>query len=198
VADAPAVVSQPSAAADAVGEAAHLVEHRVHGGHDVHPVHLDALAARRAQRRVEHGTVLGRVDPLAAEHRVAAAGDVDRAGEIEQQAQRALGGEMLRRVERPAGAVDRHAFGAARILGEEPAQRDRAELVAVDFERPPGGQRAERRRHAVFPDRFVRSASLAPGAPASVGCAARSSRAGWIEAGRAARATLFGSGTGVS
>ena len=56
--------------ADPLGEVGHLVEHRVHLGHDVHAVDLDHRALGRPQRDVEHGAVLGDVDLLAAEHRV--------------------------------------------------------------------------------------------------------------------------------
>ena len=70
VADALAGVALPRAAADAVGEVGHPVEHRVDVGHDVLAVDDDRRASRRAQRDVQHGAVLGDVDLLAAEHRV--------------------------------------------------------------------------------------------------------------------------------
>ncbi len=58
------------AAADRVGERRHPVEHRVHVGHDVDAVDDDPLACGRAQGDVQHRAILGRVDLLAAEHRV--------------------------------------------------------------------------------------------------------------------------------
>ena len=69
--DAPAGVAGPGAAAHAVGERAHAVEDRVDLGHHVHAVDLDHRVARRPQRDVQHGAILGDVDLLAAEHRVA-------------------------------------------------------------------------------------------------------------------------------
>ena len=53
-----------------VGEAGHLVQHRVHVRHDVLAVHDDRGVPRRAERDVEDGPVLGDVDLLAAEHGV--------------------------------------------------------------------------------------------------------------------------------
>ena len=70
VADALAGVAAPRAVAHPVGERGHAVEHVVHAGHHVDAVHHDRLASRGAQRHVQHGAVLGGVDPLAAEHRV--------------------------------------------------------------------------------------------------------------------------------
>ena len=63
-------VALPRAAADAVGEVGHLVEHGVHLRHDVLAVDDDRRALRRAQRHVQHGPILGDVDLLAAEHGV--------------------------------------------------------------------------------------------------------------------------------
>ena len=70
VADALAGVALPLAAADAVGEGGHLVEHRVHRGDDVFAVDDDRLALGSAQGDVQDGAVLGDVDLVAAEHRV--------------------------------------------------------------------------------------------------------------------------------
>ncbi len=57
----------------------------MHVGHDVLPVDHDRLAARRAQRDVQHGAVLGDVDLLAAEHRVDARAQPRLAGELQEQ-----------------------------------------------------------------------------------------------------------------
>ena len=71
VADALAGMPEPVAAAHLVGERGHAVEHRVHLGHDVVAVDDDRTAPRGARKRdVQHRALLGRVDLLAAEHRV--------------------------------------------------------------------------------------------------------------------------------
>ena len=70
VADALAGVAFPFAAADAVGEVGHLVEHGVNLRHDVLAVDDDGCALRRPQGHVQHGAVFGDVDFLAAEHGV--------------------------------------------------------------------------------------------------------------------------------
>ena len=61
VADAPAREPRPGAAAHAVGEVGHLVEHGVDLGDHVLAVDDDRGAARRAQRDVEDGPLLGDV-----------------------------------------------------------------------------------------------------------------------------------------
>ena len=71
VADALAGMALPFAGAHALGKVGHAAEHGMHVGHDVAAVDLDHRVARRAQRRVQHGAVLGDVDLVAAEHRVA-------------------------------------------------------------------------------------------------------------------------------
>ena len=73
------------AGADPVGEVGHLVEHRVHLGDDVDAVDRGSLVLRRAQRDVQHGPVLGDVDLLAREHRVAQLLDAGPPGERDQQ-----------------------------------------------------------------------------------------------------------------
>ena len=105
VADALAGVALPVAAADAVGEGRHLVEHGVHVGHDVLAVDDDRRAARRAQRDVQHGAVLGDVDLVAAEHRVDALAQAGLVGQLQQQPQRLVGDAILRVVEVDAGGL---------------------------------------------------------------------------------------------
>ena len=53
-------------------ERRHRVQHRVDLGHDVWPSTRIVRVARRAQRHVQHRALLGHVDLVAAEHRVAA------------------------------------------------------------------------------------------------------------------------------
>ena len=69
-AHAPAGVPAPAAVPDLVGERGHPIEHRVHVRDDVLAIEDDRRVIRRAQRDVEHGTPLRRVDVLAAEHRL--------------------------------------------------------------------------------------------------------------------------------
>ena len=58
----------PGATANGVAELRHPVEHGMDVGHDVMSIHQDRGIARRAQRDVQNGTILGDVDALAAEH----------------------------------------------------------------------------------------------------------------------------------
>ena len=72
-------------------------------------------AARRAQRDVQHGAVLGDVDLLAAEHRVDALAQPRLLRQRQQQAQRLVGDAVLRVVEVDAGGLERR--GARRAAG---------------------------------------------------------------------------------
>ena len=72
---------------------------------DVDAVHDERALARHPQRDVEDGTVLGRVDPVAAEHRVRALGEARLVGELHEQPQRLVGDAVLRVVEVEAGAL---------------------------------------------------------------------------------------------
>jgi hypothetical protein len=58
VADALSGVAFPLAAADAVGEGGHLVEHGVNRGNDVFAVDLNGFGFWSAQSDVQHGAVL--------------------------------------------------------------------------------------------------------------------------------------------
>ena len=68
---------------------------------------------------MQHRAVLGHVDLLAAEHRVAAAGQVRLVGQLPQQSAAFLGNAILGIVQMQSDRVDRESFGAARIVGEQ-------------------------------------------------------------------------------
>ena len=85
VADALAGVALPLAAADAVGEVGHLVEHGMNLRHDVLAVDDDGCAFRRAQRHVQDGPIFGDVDLLAAKHRVDPRAQPGLLGELDEQ-----------------------------------------------------------------------------------------------------------------
>ena len=112
----------PLPGADGVGEGAHPVEHLVHLGDDVDTVDDERGAARHPQRNVEHGAVLGDVDPLAGEHRVAPLGDTGLLRERDEQPERLVGDAVLRVVEEEAGRLARQPLRPARIRGEEIAE----------------------------------------------------------------------------
>ena len=81
-------------------------------------------AARRAQRHVQHGAVLGDVDLVAAEHRVDALAQARLLGQLQQQLERLVGDAILRVIEIDARRLDRQALAALRIVGEELPQMD--------------------------------------------------------------------------
>jgi hypothetical protein len=52
----------------AVSEIGHAVEHRMDLWNDILAIHEDRLPLRRAQRHVQHSPILGKVNPVTAEH----------------------------------------------------------------------------------------------------------------------------------
>ena len=130
-------------------------------GHDVLAVDHDRRAARRAQRHVQHGALLGDVDLLAPEHRVDAPAQVALVGELQEQLQRLVGDAVLRVVEVEPGALDGEALAAAGIVGEELAQVRVPKLLVVRRERLPGGplrERAARPRSSLLSSRSAQRA----------------------------------------
>ena len=127
----------PLAAADAVGEAGHLVEHRVHVGDDVLPVHDDRGVPRRAQGDMQDRAVLGDVDPVAPEHGVDPLAQAAFPGQLQEEPQRVVGDAVLRVVEEEAGGLDCQTLAAFGILREQRAEMDVPDLFVVGDERFP-------------------------------------------------------------
>ena len=78
-------VAFPLAATNLVRERGHPVEHRVYVGHDVVPVDDDLFSARRTQCDVQDCAILGRIDLVAAEHRLDALPEAAGFGELAQK-----------------------------------------------------------------------------------------------------------------
>ncbi len=114
VGDRATVVAGPRAAAHVADEGRHVVEDRVDVRHDVVAVDADHGVARRPQRDVQHRAMLGRVDLVAGEHRVAPGFDAGPAREREQRGERRVVDPVLRRVEREPGRLERRASTAGR------------------------------------------------------------------------------------
>ena len=120
-------------------ERRHAVEHLVHIRDDVAPVDDQRPVARHAQGDVQHRAVLGHVDALAGEHRVAPPGDAGLGGQLHQEVERFPGDAILRVVEVDAGRLGRQAGASAGVGGEELTQVGARDLPVV------GGERAVRR-----------------------------------------------------
>ncbi len=91
--------AHPRAATNPVGEGVDRVEHLVHLGDDVGAVHDQAVAARTAQRGVQHGPVLGDVDSLAGEHRVPPGFEPDLFAQFDQGGHDVVVDEVLGQVD---------------------------------------------------------------------------------------------------
>ncbi len=144
VADRPAGVAAPLPASDPLAEVAHPVEHPVDLLDHVDAVDDQRAIARHPQRNVKDRAVLGDVDPLAAEHRLAALGHAALLRQRDQQPQRLVRDAVLRVVEVEPGALGAHPLAAAGILGEQRAQVHPPDLLQVALQRDPGGALGER------------------------------------------------------
>ena len=122
VADRRAGEARPLPRANSVRERGHPVEHGVHVRDDIDAVDDERAPARHAQRDVQDRAILGDVDPLAREHRVASLGDPCLGCEIEQEREGLVGDPVLRVVEEEPGRLDREPLGSIGIGGEELAK----------------------------------------------------------------------------
>jgi len=135
VADRLVGVAAPLAAAHPVGEGAHSFEHLVDLLDHVLPVDDQRAVARHPQRHVQDGAVLGGVDVLAAEHRLAPLGDAAFPGQVGEQGQRLVGDPVLGVVAEETGRLERQPLAPLRIGGEQVTEVPAADLGVVALER---------------------------------------------------------------
>ena len=117
--------AQPLAAAHLLRERRHAIEHCVHIGHHVVTIHHHAGTGRRAQRGVQHGALLGGVDQLAGEHRIATLGNARGGRHGQQRCQHRIVDQVLGVVDAQVAGGEQVAIGAARVVGEQRAQMGR-------------------------------------------------------------------------
>ncbi len=84
VCNALAAITPPLAVAYPLGKLGHLVEHEMDIWNDILPIDNDRLAFWGPKRHVQHGTIFGDVNLLAAEHRIDAAAQICCLGQIQQ------------------------------------------------------------------------------------------------------------------
>ncbi len=133
------VMALPLAAADAVGKGSHLVEHRVHLRHDILPVHENRGTARRAQRDVEDGAILGAVDLFPAEHGPDPGAQSRLIRQPDEEMHRFIGDAVLRVVEEQPRALGGQSLATRRIIGEQRAQVNIVHVPGMGLERLPCG-----------------------------------------------------------
>ena len=118
VADGLAGVALPFAAADAVGELRHPVEHGMNLRHHVVAVHDNRCSFGGAQRHMQHSALFGDIDFLAAEHCVAPLCDPTLYRELHEQSDGFIGNSIFGVVQVQACAFDRKVFSAVWIVRE--------------------------------------------------------------------------------
>src|SRR5262247_2312836 len=95
VGDALARVASPLAAAYSVTKTLHVLEDRLHLGHDIRAVNNNGTIGAVAQRDMEHGPVLGDVDLLPSKHLLGPAFEIRLSGKVAQELHRLLGDAIL-------------------------------------------------------------------------------------------------------
>ena len=128
----------PVAAADAFAERRHAIEHGMDVGNYILSVDQDFFPTRRAQGHVQHCALLGRIDLVAAPHRLDTLTHTAFIGQREQQAQRFVGNPVFGVVQIQACTFGRQALAALRIGVEQVAQACAADRVVMSDERLPG------------------------------------------------------------
>ena len=93
---------------------------------------------------MEHGALLGRVDPVAAEHRLDLFAQPARAGQSDEQTDRLVRDAVLRVIEVQAGGLHGEALAARRIVGEQRPEGHVAHLLVMRRKRPPRRERRQR------------------------------------------------------
>ena len=130
--------ADPVAGPDSVRKRAHSAEYLVNGGHDILAVFPHLGPDRSPQSGMEHGAILGRVDPLAGDHRGEAVSETDfvcEGGEVVENRSRHA---VLGQVDRQVGNRERHAIDSTRVVVEEPAKVEIVEGRGVALEGAPG------------------------------------------------------------
>ncbi len=117
-ADGLAGVALPLRIANLAGEFRHLVQHGVHFGDNVLPVHQHARAFRRAQGHVEHRTLLGDVDLLTGKHGVPPRPHTRGVRQLQQKLQRLCRDAVLGVVQEKTRPIHRHVRSTLGILRE--------------------------------------------------------------------------------
>src|SRR5216683_5945291 len=94
---------------------------------------------------MQDGALLGDVDLITGKHRVDMCAQAGFLSQPQQEAHRLVRNAMLRVVEVKARGLDREALATTRVLAEERAHMDVADLLVVILQRFPSGPSGERR-----------------------------------------------------
>ena len=144
VLDALAGVALPRTRAHLLGKHAHPVERRVNLCNDVLTVDFERCVARKAQRRVEHRSVLRDIDVITAEHRRSAARKIALLCQLKEQRQGLGRDAILRVVQEQSDGLGSKRLAARWVIGELVAQVQAFDRGVVPFQSLPsvgGSQR---------------------------------------------------------
>ncbi len=108
----------------------HFFPHADDLGHHVLAVDQDRLAVEIAQGGVQDGALLGGVDLLAGEHRLALGFDLGGLGELDERAEDGGVDALLRVIEQEIVEGDAELLEPRRIVGEIRSRRAREHAVA--------------------------------------------------------------------
>ena len=152
-ADPLARMADPATVADALGKPGHPPKHLLDIAGRVVAVDGEGVAWGGSQRHVENGSLLGGVDPLAAEHPLDAAAEIDLLCEFHEQTERVVVEKLFGVVEIKPARLGHEALPAAGIGGKHRSQSlTRRQTSTIGNQAGPGGQIEERQlRHGKTP-----------------------------------------------
>ena len=107
-------------------------------------VNHEAGVPGHTQCHVQDGPVLRDVYVLAAEHRIAAAGEVRFRSELDEESDGLFGDPVLRVVEIYTDSLSAQPLGATRVIGEQLTKMSSFDVGVVVLERLPGRTFAQR------------------------------------------------------
>jgi hypothetical protein len=127
-------VPLPVAISNAAAEACHPVQHLVHMGHHVFPVHQDLGPFRRPKGCVQHGSFFGDVDLFPPDHGVNAVLEAAFPGQFQKQGKGFVGDAVFGIIQVKARTFRGHPLAAVGVLFKKRAEMEISDFFMVLFQ----------------------------------------------------------------
>src|SRR5438270_7951003 len=111
-----ASVSLPLTAADTIGKRSHLVQHRMHPGHNIPTLNKNRLALRRSQRDVKNGAIFRDIDLFSTAHRIDPLPQPGLLGQLNEKLQRLVRDAVLGVIKKDPTRLNRESLAALRVF----------------------------------------------------------------------------------
>ena len=146
-------MADPTTVANALCKPGQPSKHLLHVAGHVMAFNGEGVSRDGSQRHMEHGSLLGGVDPLAAEHPLDSAAEIDLLRQFHEQPDGVVVDELLGVVEIKPARLGHEALPTAGIGGKHRSQSlTRRQATTLSNQAGPGGQIEERKlRHGKTP-----------------------------------------------